>query len=213
MGQWGGVFERVGGWGVGWYLDAHYEIRIIGIIIITAKVQYSVWFKIIGSSRLSSICMEIVNLLLIKCRQGLSNCIEKSPVLCLCKFLCLVDLSICVCLNRNKPSVELSIKFNQYNLRSFQKALVWFNNLWIDLVFKEFNWVSMFKIPIPPFQVESLTRCLVGLNFCSSRENFYLKEGVNDEVYFWDSEKFQNFLQVDTTILGVRIQTCPKYPK
>ena len=36
---------------------------------------------------------------------------------------------------------------------------------------------------------------------------------MNDEVYFWHAEKLQNFLQVDITILGVCIQTCPKYPK
>ena len=46
----------------------------------------------------------------------------------------------------------------------------------------------------------------------------YLKAEVNDEVYFWhadfwNAEKLRNFLQVDITILGVRIQTWPKYPK
>ena len=90
---------------------------------------------------------------------------------CLCKALCLVDLRICVYLNRTKPWLELSIKFNQYSIRSFQKALVGFHKLWINLVFKEFNWVSMSKIPYPPFQMESWTRCLGGLIFCSSRKN------------------------------------------
>ena len=45
-------------------------------IIIRAKVQFSVWFKMMGCSRVSSICMGIVNLLLVKCRQGLRNCIK-----------------------------------------------------------------------------------------------------------------------------------------
>ena len=40
-----------------------------------------------------------------------------------------------------------------------------------------------------------------------------LKEEVNGEVYFWHAEKLQSFLQVDTIILGVHIQTCLKYPK
>ena len=31
----------------------------------------------------------------------------------------------------------------------------------------------------------------------------YLKEEVNDEVYFSHAEKLQNFLQVDTTILDM----------
>ena len=82
-----------------------------------------------------------------------------------------VDLRICVCLNRTKPWLELNIKFNQYSIISFQKPLVRYNNLWIRLVFKEFNWVSMSKIPYPPFQMESWTRFLGGLFFCSSRRN------------------------------------------
>ena len=40
-----------------------------------------------------------------------------------------VDLRICVCLNRTKPWLELNIKFNQYSIRPFEKALVGFNNL------------------------------------------------------------------------------------
>ena len=87
------------------------------------------------------------------------------------KFLCLVDLRICVCLNRPKHWLELNIKFNQYSIRSFQKALVGFNHLWVHLVFKEFNSVSMFKIPYPPFQMDSWTRRLGGLIFCSSIRN------------------------------------------
>ena len=35
--------------------------------------------------------------------------------------------------------LELSIKFNQYSIESFQKALVRFNNFWIYLVFKDFD--------------------------------------------------------------------------
>ena len=46
------------------------------LIIIRAKVEFSVWFKMMGCSRVSSICVGIVNLLLVKCRQGLSNCIK-----------------------------------------------------------------------------------------------------------------------------------------
>ena len=45
-------------------------------IIIRAKVYFSVSFKMMGCSKVSSICMGTVNLLVVKCRQGLSNCIK-----------------------------------------------------------------------------------------------------------------------------------------
>ena len=57
---------------------------------------------------------------------------------CVCKILCLVDLKICPCLSRTKPWLELSIKFNQYSIKSFQKTLMGINNLWIHLVFNEY---------------------------------------------------------------------------
>ena len=36
---------------------------------------------------------------------------------------------------------------------------------------------------------------------------------VNDEVYCWHADKHRSSLQVKTIILGMRSQTCPKYPK
>ena len=33
------------------------------------------------------------------------------------------------------------------------------------------------------------------------------------QVYFWHADKHRSFLQVDTIILGVCSQDCPKYPK
>ena len=128
--------------------------------------------------------MGIVNLLLVKCRQGLSNHVKKSSLLYFCKFLYLVDLRICVCLT-TKPSSYLSIKLNQHIIRSFQTALVVFNNLWIHLVLNlEFNWVSMSKIPSPPFQMESWTRCPGGLIFCSFRGNCVCFFSVSFLIYF-----------------------------
>ena len=35
---------------------------------------------------------------------------------------------------------------------------------------------------------------------------------MNDEVYFRQGDKYQSFLQGDTTILCVYNQACPKYP-
>ena len=39
---------------------------------------------------------------------------------------------------------------------------------------------------------------------------FYLKEEVNDKVYFWHADKNQSLLQVNTIILGVCNQACLK---
>ena len=38
----------------------------------------------------------------------------------------------------------------------------------------------------------------------------YLKKEVNDEVYFWGTDKPRNILQADTIILGVCNQVYPK---
>ena len=94
--------------------------------------------------RISSIDMGAGNLLLVKCSQTLSSWIKKSSSFCFCKFLCQLYLRISFCLKRAKPWLEFSIKsiFNQYRMRSFQRALVGFNNFWINFIFREFNWVS-----------------------------------------------------------------------
>ena len=42
---------------------------------------------------------------------------------------------------------------------------------------------------------------------------YYLKKEVNDEAYFWHTDKHRSFFQADTIILGVCSQACPKYPK
>ena len=36
---------------------------------------------------------------------------------------------------------------------------------------------------------------------------------MDNEIYFWHADKHWSFFQVDTMILGVNSQTCPKYPK
>ena len=36
---------------------------------------------------------------------------------------------------------------------------------------------------------------------------------MNDEVYLWHADKHGSFLQVDTIILSLGSQACPKYPK
>ena len=93
-------------------------------------------FKMMGCSTVSSIYVGIINLFLVKWRQGLSTGIKTNLLFCFCKFLFLVDLKAHVCLNRTKPWLELSIKFNQFNwysIGSFLKALVGFSYLWLHL--------------------------------------------------------------------------------
>ena len=109
--------------------------------------------------------MGIVNFLLMKYRQGLSNFIKKPHCFASVSFLCLlVDLKICVCLNRTKPWFKLSIKFNQYSIRSFQKALLGINDLWTHLVFKELS-IYVWNV-YPTLQNGELTRFLGFLFFC-----------------------------------------------
>ena len=124
-----------------------------------------------GYSRISSICLGIVNLLLVKFRPALSNGIKKYSLFCFCKFLCLVDLRICVFLYKTKSWFEISIKFNQYNKISFQTAVVGFSNLRIHLLFKEFNKVCMSKTPTPPTKWRAELMPGWPHFFCSSKGN------------------------------------------
>ena len=41
----------------------------------------------------------------------------------------------------------------------------------------------------------------------------HLKENMKDEVAFLPADKRQKFLEIDTVILVVCSQSCPKYPK
>ena len=143
-----------------------------------------------GCSRISFIWVRMVNLLLVRYSQGSSYI----KLLCkkilifffffFCKFLCLIYLMIYVCLNRTNPWLELSIKFHQYSVGAFHKALVELNNLWIHLVLKEFNWASMSKIPSSPFQMETSTRSLRGLFFFVVTEEFVSSFLIFSLIFF-----------------------------
>ena len=99
-------------------------------------------FKWMGWWRISTIDMGVGNLLLVKFSQTLSSWIKKFSWFCSCKLLCQLYPRICFYLKRAKPWLEFSMKsiFNQYSMRSFQRALVGFNNFWINFIFWEFNW-------------------------------------------------------------------------
>ena len=83
-----------------------------------------------GWWRISSVDLGAGNLLLAKCSQTLSSWIKKSSLSCFCKFLSQLYQRICFCLKRANPWLEFGINsiFNQYSMRSFQWALVGFNN-------------------------------------------------------------------------------------
>ena len=71
-----------------------------------------------------------------------------------------------------------------------------FNNLWIHFSFREFNCVSMSKIPSQLIQMESWARCLGGRIFSCSRWNrifFFAK--------FWNSTNLGMHNSLDNRIL------------
>ena len=133
-----------------------------------------------GGWNISSIDMCARNLLLVKCIQTLSSWIKKSSLFCFCKFLCQLYLRISFCLKRAKLWLEFSIKsiFNQYSMRSFQRALVRFNNFWINFIFREFNWVSMSKV-----SKESLSVWEVWF-FLLLRRKLYICFSISFLIYF-----------------------------
>ena len=70
------------------------------------------------------------------------------------------------------PWLWFRIKLNWYSMRFFQGELLGFNNLWIYFSFREFNCVSMSKIPSPLVKMESWTRCLGGhISFSFQRKS------------------------------------------
>ena len=62
-------------------------------------------FKNTSWSRISFTDVGTAKLLLVKCNQVLSNCIQKSSLFFFCKGLWLVDLRICFCLKRAKALI------------------------------------------------------------------------------------------------------------
>ena len=101
----------------------------------------------------------------------LISLIKKSSLLCVCKFLCLLDPRICFYIKRTRPWLDFRITFYRYSMKSFQKALEGFNNFLIHFIFIEFNWVSMSKTPSLPLQMERWARSLGSSIFFCSRGN------------------------------------------
>ena len=151
----------------------------VKIGVLESMSSLVIGFQKMGWSRISSISVHVGNLLVVKFCRALNNCIRKSLLFCFCKLLCLGELRICVSLNRAKPWLELNIKFNWYSRRFFQRALVVFNNLWIHLISKEFNWVSMSKIYLT--ELSKWGVCLMKILY-SFLNFFWIYFGI---VYIW----------------------------
>ena len=152
-------------------------------------------------SRIFSIKVRIGKSLLVKCSQALGSWMKKSSLLYFCKFLCTIGQKIWFFLERAKPRLEFKIKFNQYNMRSFHRALVGWSSLLIHLILREFNWVSISRIPNPPFQMGSWIRYLWGWIFCL----FHRKSWILFSISFL----FKNILglyryDLHTTVLIVK---------
>ena len=153
-------------------------------------------------------------LLVVKCSHGLSNWVKKSSLFCFRKCLWLVDLRICFYLKRARPRFWLRTKFNWYSMRFFQRALIGFNNLWIHFIFREFNCVSLSKVPSPIVQMESWTRCLGDCIFSCSRGNRIFFFGT-----FWNSSIFGLCTTVWIRAFGLqlsfyfskRVSLCSRY--
>ena len=60
---------------------------------------------------ISSTCVDVGNLIPVKCSQALSNCIKKSSLFVSVSLACLLDVRICVYRSRGKSCLELIIKF------------------------------------------------------------------------------------------------------
>ena len=115
--------------------------------------------------------------------------------------------------------MELSVTFNQYSMRSFQRALVGFNNLWNHLIFKECNWVCTSKIPSPPFQMGNWAKCLTCRIYSLLQRKFNSLFSIFIQIYFaiayiWPT--YHSFdLRISFTVaifsLSKRAKFCRKY--
>ena len=93
---------------------------------------------------------------------------------------------ICFCRKRSRPWSEFRIHSNQYSIRSFQRVLVGFNNLWMHSIFILFNCVSWSKMFTRPFQIEIWARCLEVAFFPVPEEIVYSFLNFLFDI-FWNS--------------------------
>ena len=105
-------------------------------------------------------------------------------VVLLCIFVTSQPVRICFGLKKARPWSEFRINFKQYSTRSFQRALVGFNKLWIHFIFILFNCVSMIKTRSPPLHMESWARTWEVVFFLFQRK-LYILFSISFLIYFW----------------------------
>ena len=115
-----------------------------------------------------------------------------------------VGLSVC-------PSVNSSF--------FFRNGSIVFSDFWHDVRWLEYlktgcSWYFTTNPIFAKIQVLELSAKILSANQIAGFFKMqYLKKEVNDEIYFWDADKHRSLVQVDTIIVGVCSQACPKYPK
>ena len=153
-------------------------------------------FKNISWSRISFTDKRSSKLSLVKCRQALSNWINKCSLFCFCKCLWIVDLRISFCIKSAKPDYNSE-------LSSVDTAWDFSREHWWDLITFEsillLEILIVSKVVSPFVQMESWARCLVGLIFsCFSGNRIYFlayltqfgKEGLVYSYLFTSQREF-----------------------
>ena len=131
-------------------------------------------------SRIYYIDVGVGKLLMMKCSQVLSNWINWYLLFSFCKFWCTLYLRICFCLKRNMPWLEFRIKFIRDSVRSFQRALVGFNNIWIFFIFRYFEFLCLKYLVHPSKWRVELGAWEVLLFFRSGRNRIFFRT-----AYIW----------------------------
>ena len=101
----------------------------------------------------------------------------------------------------------------------FRNGSIVFSDFWHDVRWLEYlktgcSWYFTTNPIFAKIQVLELSAKILSANQIAGFFKMqYLKKEVNDEIYFWDADKHRSLVQVDTIIVGVCSQACPKYPK
>ena len=103
----------------GKFICNRFRLGYLKIGTIRAKVHFSVGIKNDGLFKSFLFMHEDSKFLVTEMEARIKQLSQKSPLLCSCSFLCLIDTTGLRLFNRTKPCLELSVKFNQHSIGSF----------------------------------------------------------------------------------------------